>query len=64
MGSKAAYERDIKSALSRGETIVVALASIADGLWGLITLGSRVGTLRSAASLWGARRLAKRQWWL
>ncbi len=64
MGARSDHERAIRSQMPRRDTLVIAGASILDGVIGLVTLGHFIGTFRQKASLWGARRLASRQYWL
>lgn len=50
----------IRSQMGMLPTLVIALASLADGLVGFVTLGTFIGGFRHRASLWAARRIALR----
>lgn len=54
--------RDIElvSRVKVGNGLVIAGASLIDGLIGVFTLGAFIGTLRHRASFWAARRHSQR----
>jgi hypothetical protein len=45
--------------MGNAATLVIAGASIVDGLIGIVSVGFLLGGLRHSASLWAARRVYK-----
>jgi hypothetical protein len=64
MSAQGDHERAARNLPPCRDTLVIAVASIIDGLVGVLTLGFTMTRLRGKASEWAGKRLAARQYWL